>query len=251
MPLDDLFIRRTDHDDRNAKRCPLREKTKEHRSPAGRFTHADERHERALGAGQFLGAVDQENDADGDAEGEDAFVGIGEEGVEHGREGRETPILYTYTLVFARLSGNDMMGSYFSPSMMDKPFDQWNIVKQRIEARVVDPLLYFHEREVWWCSTGINIGVETDGKNEHFERPVLILKKFNGLMLWVVPLTSREHNSAHYCRITHDKGVSFACLSQLRTVSSKRLLRKIGMISMEDFDAVRNLVTAYIKIGPR
>ncbi len=134
---------------------------------------------------------------------------------------------------------------------MNKPFSQWNIFKQRLESQAIDPSLYFHEREVWWCSTGINIGVEADGKNEHFERPVLILKKFNGYMLWVVPLTSKERINPHFCRITHNKGVSFACLSQLRTISTKRLLRKIGMISNEDFNAVRTLVAAYIKIGPR
>lgn len=136
--------------------------------------------------------------------------------------------------------------------MTAKPFDHWNIVKKRIEARVADQSLYFYEREVWWCSIGVNIGVETDGKNEHFERPVLIIKKFNGLMMWVVPLTSKQRDGTHYYRMTHEKGVSFACLSQLRTVSSKRLLRKIGMVSVEDCDAVRDLVIKYIqKIGPR
>ncbi len=135
--------------------------------------------------------------------------------------------------------------------MLDKPFDQWNILKKRIEATAIDQSFYFHEREVWWCSLGVNVGVETDGKNEHFERPVLILKKFNGLMLWGVPLTSKQRDGIHYHRITHDRGVSFACLSQLRTISSKRLLRKIGMVSPEDFHAIRDQVAHYIKIGPR
>lgn len=134
--------------------------------------------------------------------------------------------------------------------MFQKSFDQWNAVKKRVDARAIDQSLYFHEREVWWCSIGVNVGVETDGKNNHFERPVLILKKFNGLMLWVVPLTSKERQGIHYYRISHEKGVSFACLSQLRIISTKRLLRKIGMVSVEDFDAVREGVVRYIKSDP-
>ncbi len=30
-----------------------------------------------------------------------------------------------------------------------------------------------------WCSIGINVGDEEDGKNELYERPVLVIKKFN------------------------------------------------------------------------
>jgi mRNA interferase MazF len=137
------------------------------------------------------------------------------------------------------------------PNMTEKPFDRWNSRKKRIESKAIDPSLYFHEREVWWCSIGVNVGVETDGKNEHFERPVLIVKKFNGSMLWVVPLTSKHRDGRHYHRLRHDKGVSFVCLSQLKTISSKRLLRKIGMAPPEDFAAACDQIARYIQIGPR
>lgn len=130
---------------------------------------------------------------------------------------------------------------------MDKLFDQWNTVKKRLEARPVDTSLFFYEREVWWSSIGINIGVETDGKNDHFERPVLILKKFNGHMLWVIPLTSKQRDGIHYLKITHERGVSYACLSQMKTISSKRLLRKIGMIAEDEFDVIGNRMVGYIK----
>ena len=130
---------------------------------------------------------------------------------------------------------------------MGKPFDQWNALKKKIDECTIDTSLFFHEREVWWCAMGINIGVETDGKNEHFERPVLILRKFNGLMLWVLPLTSKEHPGIHFQSITHSKGVSYACISQLRTISSKRLLRKIGMISDDEFLRVNQRVRGYLQ----
>ncbi len=71
---------------------------------------------------------------------------------------------------------------------------------------------------------------------------LLVIKKFNGLMIWILPLTSKPRTERFYHRIVHEKGTSFVCLSQLRAVSSKRLLRKIGMVSQEDFDLVRRKI---------
>ncbi|MEI6397020.1 MAG: type II toxin-antitoxin system PemK/MazF family toxin [Candidatus Taylorbacteria bacterium] len=101
---------------------------------------------------------------------------------------------------------------------------------------------------MWWCSLGINIGVESDGKNDNFERPVLIVKKFNADMIWIVPLTSRKHNNEYYRKVDHEFGPSWECLTQLRVVSTKRLLRKIGMTIQTDFQAVLTSLSEYIKI---
>lgn len=57
-----------------------------------------------------------------------------------------------------------------------KDFDTWSKEKKTLEQEGHDSLV-FHEREIWWCSIGINVGDEQDGKNERFERPVLVLKK--------------------------------------------------------------------------
>ena len=56
----------------------------------------------------------------------------------------------------------------------------------------------FHEREVWWCSLGANIGFEQDGGGEDFERPVVILKKFNLDACLIVPLTARPKKGIGY-----------------------------------------------------
>jgi hypothetical protein len=60
-----------------------------------------------------------------------------------------------------------------------KYFDLWNTAKQNLDIKILDEKFRVHEREIWWCSMGVNIGDEEDGKNELFERPVLILRKFN------------------------------------------------------------------------
>ncbi len=130
---------------------------------------------------------------------------------------------------------------------MNKDFDRWNGVKKEVNQKEIQKDTFFYEREVWWCSIGLNIGVEADGKSNNFERPILIIKKFNGQMVWAVPLTSKEKFGNHFFKVVHERGVSWVSLSQIKTVSTKRLLRKIGMISEEAFETVRSKISDYIK----
>jgi mRNA interferase MazF len=130
--------------------------------------------------------------------------------------------------------------------MMEKDFDKWNLQKKDIDKKEIKFDLFFHEREVWWCAVGVNIGIESDGKNENFERPVIIIKKFNGQMLWVIPLTSRERKGEHYVKVSYEKGISWACLSQIKTVSTKRLLRKVGMVSKDEFGLIKVNIIRYL-----
>ena len=130
---------------------------------------------------------------------------------------------------------------------MSKPFDAWNKKKKLIDGARPISGFYFHEREVWWCSLGVNIGVETDGKHDNFERPVLILRKFNNEMFWGIPLTSKEKHGAYFQKIVCEQSESWAALTQLKTYSAKRLLRKLGTISAEEFmDVKYRLVRFFI-----
>ncbi|HBM45364.1 MAG: 2,4-dihydroxyhept-2-ene-1,7-dioic acid aldolase [Parcubacteria group bacterium GW2011_GWF2_38_76] len=74
--------------------------------------------------------------------------------------------------------------------MTQKNYKDWHVLKSEIEN--VGQEKKFREREIWWCSLGENIGFEQDGKNEKFERPVLILRKFNCGMFFGIPLTSQK-----------------------------------------------------------
>ena len=61
-------------------------------------------------------------------------------------------------------------------------FIEWAKLKIRIHVSEEEPV-YFKEKDIWWASLGANIGHEQDGKNESFERPILVLKKFNKYIL--------------------------------------------------------------------
>lgn len=108
--------------------------------------------------------------------------------------------------------------------------DNWNI-KKKIIARK-DYSIYFKEREVWWCSLGINVGVEENGKGENFTRPVLVLKKFNSQSFLAVPLSSGIKSGKYYLA-NLIRNQTFL-ISQVRQLSSQRLISKMFKISLEE-----------------
>lgn len=127
---------------------------------------------------------------------------------------------------------------------IEKDFDNWNIEKKKIHNK--NEVVLFHEREIWWCALGANIGYEQDGKNKLFERPVLIIKKFNQDVLWVLPLTRSVKENKYYYRIEQgNERNSMVVLSQLRLISSKRLLRKMRTISKREFDDIINKIKEF------
>ena len=46
-------------------------------------------------------------------------------------------------------------------SFMKKDFEKWH--KKKTDIDNSSKRLFFHEREVWFCSIGMNIGYEQDG----------------------------------------------------------------------------------------
>lgn len=126
---------------------------------------------------------------------------------------------------------------------MEKNFDGWNEQKKKLHNR--DGEVFFHEREVWWCSLGVNIGFEQDGKNELYERPVLIIKKFSRSLLWILPLTRSDKKNQYYLPITVGEENSVVILSQLRLISSKRLQRHMHKLPNEQFKQIISAVQQF------
>ncbi len=84
----------------------------------------------------------------------------------------------------------------------------------------------------------MNIGSEIYGKNELFERPVLILKMYSREMALVIPLTSKTKNSKFALPIQIKERKSFAILSQTRTLSTKRFSEKMGTLPQKEFEDI-------------
>lgn len=117
---------------------------------------------------------------------------------------------------------------------MQKDFIGWNEIKQKSEN--IEERLLFKERDIWWCRIGINIGDEENGKGDEFNRPVLILKKFNKRVFIGLPLSTVVKESNYFYHKFHFKGQEQSVIiSQIRLFDAKRLTHKMGTINMKEF----------------
>ena len=119
------------------------------------------------------------------------------------------------------------------PIYMEKDFDKWNSLKKKING--FEGRAYAYPREIWWCSLGVNVGVEIDGKNDGYERPVIIIKVYNLEAMLVLPITGKEKNDKFHHKIKTNNKIVWVKLTQARVVSNKRLLRKVDILGEEEF----------------
>lgn len=116
---------------------------------------------------------------------------------------------------------------------MEKDFQTWHNKKARIDQIPKRP--YFHEREVWFCHLGLNVGFEQDGIGDEFLRPIVIIRKFNNEIFWALPLSRTEKRNRYYAVFQLNEETSVAILSQIRLTDARRLSYKIGEVSKMDF----------------
>lgn len=113
----------------------------------------------------------------------------------------------------------------------------WLKITVRLRGRKREPL--FKEGEIWWCSIGMNIGVEIFGKGQRFTRPVIIFKKFNKNAFLGIPLTSQLKTGKWYAPIIHGEKTDTALLAQIRVMDSKRLIERMETIGDDGFEEIR------------
>lgn len=120
---------------------------------------------------------------------------------------------------------------------MEKNFKSWCVVKEQINNRQ-RPV--FKEREIWWCYTGANVGVEVDGKGSRFTRPILVIRKFNRNSFYGLPLSTKiqKDNDFNYIFEFNNRYQSLN-LTQMRLIDSKRLQRSMGEVSEEKFKTIK------------
>lgn len=120
---------------------------------------------------------------------------------------------------------------------MEKDFDAWAVLKKELNSS--ERIFYVHSRGIWWCSLGVNIGAEIDGKHERFERPVVVMKVYNKETLVILPITSKEKNNIFHYKIETEAKVAWVKLTQARVISTKRLIRKVDVLDEVSFRALQ------------
>ena len=127
--------------------------------------------------------------------------------------------------------------------MRNKDYVLWYKKKKQINRS--EYRLKFHEREVRFAFLGKNVGREQDG-DKNFVRPVIVLKKFNDEMCWILPLTRQSGEPKYYYKLNFGIEDSFAILSQMKTIDSRRLSWKISNISLGEFRILRQKIREFI-----
>ena len=121
---------------------------------------------------------------------------------------------------------------------MNQP-QKWHTIKAILNN--TESIKYFHEREIFYCHLGQNIGHEQDGKGNAFLRPVIVLKKFNKRLFIGIPTTTQPKKGKFYYKFRFsDQITDYAILSQIRLLDAKRLNNKIGKLSKDDFKNMKS-----------
>src|SRR6202163_3901033 len=114
---------------------------------------------------------------------------------------------------------------------MEKDFDRWNTIKKQLAHDVPPPLAFPKNGEVWMSTLGKNLGREQNGGSQDFSRPVLVIKKFNNEIFWIVPLSTKQKALDFYFNYNDPSGAPVAAiLAQLRLVSINRFQRDIYVL---------------------
>ena len=127
-----------------------------------------------------------------------------------------------------------------------KDFDSWNNIKKQLNDKKTK--VFFKERDIFYISFGKNIGYEQDGKGENFERPVIVLRKFNNNVFLCVPLTTKPKDNQFYYTFVFGSKKNGAILSQIKLIDSKRLVNKKGVISKNDFNDLKRKISKLLKL---
>lgn len=118
-----------------------------------------------------------------------------------------------------------------------KDFDKWHHLKKRLDRH--ESLPTFAEREIWWCSIGVNIGFEMFGKSQVFTRPVLIVRKFGGYTFLGVPLTSKSKPGYYRYPYALDGQYGDILFDQIRTYDARRLASLKGKVHPNEFKKIK------------
>jgi len=131
--------------------------------------------------------------------------------------------------------------------IMSTTYINWKNLKYELILSEASPPR-FNERDIWWCSIGLNVGYEINGKNDLVERPVLVLKKYNNSMFFGLPLTTKQKNydSRHSTNV-NGKDADII-LDQGKSFSAKRLNRRERVIGYKEFDLVKQKLSTFLSL---
>lgn len=129
---------------------------------------------------------------------------------------------------------------------MDKDFEKWNENKKVLDN--LNTKLFFKNGEVWWCSIGLNIAMESNGKGNFFMRPVLIIKKLTKQSFIGIPLSTKIKHGNWFYPIKIGDRRSILLLNQLRMFSTNRLQRRLSSIDEGELGLIKQKLKRLLEL---
>jgi len=128
----------------------------------------------------------------------------------------------------------------------EKDFDGWNKKKQKLDHK--NGGAHCHEREIWWCSIGVNVGSEQYSQTGDFSRPVVVVRRFTEDIFWGIPLTTKIKEWVPFrFRLLVGDTVNDALVLQMRAYDRKRLMRYIGIVPQDVFATLTAAIIDAVK----
>ena len=115
----------------------------------------------------------------------------------------------------------------------------WCELKINLDSKSHKPPLV-SERDIWWISSGKNIGSEMNGKSDKFSRPAIVYKKLAHGLYMVIPTSTAKKEGTWYISIKQRDVEMVACLHQVRVVDYRRVWSKMGQIDKGEFTRIED-----------
>ena len=122
----------------------------------------------------------------------------------------------------------------------------WCQLKVRIHDTDEENYKQFSEREIVWCSVGLNVGYEMYGKGESFNRPVLVYKKISNELFLGIPFTSTNKRRAGW--YFYNKQQGSIVFEQMRVFSTRRIQSRYKKISKGEFRKIKQALRIYLNL---
>lgn len=143
-----------------------------------------------------------------------------------------------------------------------KDFLNWTKLKTKIDSDTsiyeisdVNPVPeIIRSGEIRWAILGVNVGREMDGKGANFARPVLVLHSIGSSLAFVIPLTSKNKELPGYLNFAwgeNNEHKDSMCLHQIRIISTKRILKRIGKISDNKLISVKHKIKQFHELSKK
>ncbi len=128
-----------------------------------------------------------------------------------------------------------------------KDFTGWSKRKIKIDSN--QNFNHPKEKEIWWCSIGVNIGSEVYGKGYDYTRPVLVINSEGAESFIGIPLTSKIKSKKYSCILKTDDGVLHTALVyQIRSFDKRRLAERKYVLSDGEYSKIQNYFKKLYKI---